>query len=130
MREQILEVIGSEGPVEVARLVRIIGRRFGLAVVRSARAEEIRRLIPADRLRKSALGEFAWPADLDMARWSGFRPADADHTRSLDEVAPEEIANAVAFLGSDESSFITAMDFLVDGGLSNAYVTPLEADFE
>lgn len=95
VREQILEVIGSEGPVEVARLVRIIGRRFGLAVVRSARAEEIRRLIPADRLRKSALGEFAWPADLDMARWSGFRPADADHTRSLDEVAPEEIANAM-----------------------------------
>lgn len=43
---------------------------------------------------------------------------------------PEEIANAVAFLGSDESSFITAMDFLVDGGLSNAYVTPLESDFE
>ncbi|MFD5225916.1 3-oxoacyl-ACP reductase [Microbacterium sp. NPDC058342] len=43
---------------------------------------------------------------------------------------PEEIANAVAFLGSDESSFITAMDFLVDGGLSNAYVTPLESDFD
>ncbi|MBS1696874.1 MAG: 3-oxoacyl-ACP reductase [Actinobacteria bacterium] len=43
---------------------------------------------------------------------------------------PEEIANAVAFLGSDESSFITAMDFLVDGGLSNAYVTPLDADFD
>lgn len=43
---------------------------------------------------------------------------------------PEEIANAVAFLGSDESSFITAMDFLVDGGLSNAYVTPLDSDFD
>lgn len=43
---------------------------------------------------------------------------------------PEEIANAVAFLASDESSFITATDFLVDGGLSNAYVTPLESDFE
>ena len=43
---------------------------------------------------------------------------------------PEEIANAVSFLGSDESSFITAMDFLVDGGLSNAYVTPLDADFD
>jgi NAD(P)-dependent dehydrogenase (short-subunit alcohol dehydrogenase family) len=43
---------------------------------------------------------------------------------------PEEIANAVAFLGSDESSFITATDFLVDGGLSNAYVTSLESDFE
>ena len=43
---------------------------------------------------------------------------------------PEEIANAVAFLASDESSFITATEFLVDGGLSHAYVTPLESDFE
>ena len=42
----------------------------------------------------------------------------------------EEIANAVAFLASDESSFITATEFLVDGGLSHAYVTPLESDFE
>jgi NAD(P)-dependent dehydrogenase (short-subunit alcohol dehydrogenase family) len=38
---------------------------------------------------------------------------------------PEEIANAVVFLASDESSFITASDFLVDGGISGAYVTPL-----
>lgn len=38
---------------------------------------------------------------------------------------PEEIANAVVFLASDESSFITATDFLVDGGISGAYVTPL-----
>lgn len=36
----------------------------------------------------------------------------------------EEMANAVLFLGSDESSFITASTFLVDGGISAAYVTP------
>jgi NAD(P)-dependent dehydrogenase (short-subunit alcohol dehydrogenase family) len=38
---------------------------------------------------------------------------------------PEEIAAAVAFLASDDSSFITASEFLVDGGLCGAYVTPL-----
>lgn len=37
-----------------------------------------------------------------------------------------EIAAAVAFLASDDSSFITASNFLVDGGISGAYVTPLD----
>jgi NAD(P)-dependent dehydrogenase (short-subunit alcohol dehydrogenase family) len=38
---------------------------------------------------------------------------------------PAEIAAAVAFLASDDASFITASNFLVDGGLTGAYVTPL-----
>ncbi len=38
---------------------------------------------------------------------------------------PEEMANAVVFLASDESSFMTASTFTVDGGISAAYVTPL-----
>ena len=38
---------------------------------------------------------------------------------------PEEIASAVAFLASDDASFITASTFLVDGGLTAAYVTPM-----
>lgn len=37
-----------------------------------------------------------------------------------------ELAAAVAFLASDDSSFITASNFLVDGGISGAYVTPLD----
>jgi NAD(P)-dependent dehydrogenase (short-subunit alcohol dehydrogenase family) len=35
-----------------------------------------------------------------------------------------EIASAAVFLASDESSYVTASTFMVDGGLSGAYVTP------
>jgi NAD(P)-dependent dehydrogenase (short-subunit alcohol dehydrogenase family) len=36
-----------------------------------------------------------------------------------------EIASAALFLASDESTYVNATTFLVDGGLSGAYTTPL-----
>lgn len=36
----------------------------------------------------------------------------------------EEIAKAALYLASDESSFVTGTSFMVDGGITAAYVTP------
>ena len=53
-------------------------------------------------------------AGLDLFRANGYESTTID-----------EIAAAVAFLASDDASFITASQFLVDGGITSAYVTPL-----
>lgn len=93
---QLEDVINHEGPIEVGRLARVVGRRFGLGRVRAGRSAEILRLIPPDlRITRDELGEFVWPPAIDPDTWTGYRTVDRDATRKLDEVAPQEIGNAM-----------------------------------
>jgi len=104
VREQILDVVSIEGPIEVGRLTRIVGRRFNLNAVRSARVEEMAKLIPRGQLKKSRkFGDFVWPIGVKPQEWTGFRSSVAAD-RPLDEIAPEEIANAMRHVIAQQGS--------------------------
>jgi NAD(P)-dependent dehydrogenase (short-subunit alcohol dehydrogenase family) len=70
------------------------------------------------------------PGPLKTELLMSFLNTDAKKQRRLVHVPmgrfgeAEEIARAALFLASDESSYITGTDFLVDGGITAAYVTP------
>ena len=57
----------------------------------------MRILVPEDLIHRSELGEFVWPHNLHRAHWSGFRRTPAGFSRPLDEIAGEEIVNALAY---------------------------------
>lgn len=72
------------------------------------------------------------PGSIDTPlMWSGVEDKDLDTIRKLAEEAepigrlglPEEVAMAVLFLVSDQSSFITGADLAVDGGLGARIAT-------
>jgi NAD(P)-dependent dehydrogenase (short-subunit alcohol dehydrogenase family) len=50
---------------------------------------------------------------------AAIREGYANYTTMLRLAQPEELANAALFLASDESSFMTGSDMVVDGGVSN-----------
>jgi hypothetical protein len=88
--------VEQEGPISTERLARSIARRFGWTRVPGARQRFILDLVPPELIRRSDLGEFVWPTQLDPTTWRGYRTTPADLVRPLTDIAPEEIVNAMA----------------------------------
>ncbi len=91
----IEEIIDAEGPVEIERLCKTAARCFDLKRVRSERLRSLMRLVPRQKIRRGSLGTFVWPDRLDPESWGQYRRDENSTDRSLDEVAPEEISNAM-----------------------------------
>jgi NAD(P)-dependent dehydrogenase (short-subunit alcohol dehydrogenase family) len=78
----------------------------------------------APGVRVNALAPGLVKTDMARALWEPAEELIAKRMPLQRLGEPEDIANAALFLASDESSFMTSTTFLVDGGLSAAYVTP------
>jgi hypothetical protein len=94
----MISAIESEGPIQLDRLVRLVAAGFGLHRVVAARHETILAVLPAGLATDPAAPEFAWPPSLDPLTWQGFRPTPDGVERSLEQVSPREIGNAMVAL--------------------------------
>jgi hypothetical protein len=89
------DILAAEGPTEVGRLGRLIGRRFGLARVRNDRIASIIACVPKERIRSSVHGDFVWPTDVTPDTWREYRRTPTDADRPLECIPPEEVRNAI-----------------------------------
>jgi hypothetical protein len=96
VRSSLREIVAAEGPIELQRLAKLTLARFGFAKPRADRRKAVLALLdPAVLRHHDGVGSFAWPSALDPRRWNGFRTTQARTDRAFEEIAPEEIANAV-----------------------------------
>ncbi|MCZ2854982.1 DUF3320 domain-containing protein, partial [Modestobacter sp. VKM Ac-2982] len=94
VRRVLTAGIKAEGPVHRDRLARLTASAFGLSRVTEARRDALLALLPASAVD----GDFLWPASIDRETWSWFRRQANSADRPLDQVAPQEIANAMVAL--------------------------------
>jgi hypothetical protein len=90
----LLAGIKAEGPIHVDRLARLTAAAFGLGRVAQGRKDAIAALVPASLMT----GDFVWPQPDQAAGWTGFRRQPGGSDRPLEQVAPEEIGNAMVAL--------------------------------
>jgi hypothetical protein len=94
VRRVLLAGVRTEGPVHQDRLVRAAAAAFGLSRVSETRRQALLALLPEG----SVVGEHVWPVGLDRATWTDFRRQAGSADRPLEQVAAEEVANAMVAL--------------------------------
>jgi hypothetical protein len=98
VRSSLHEIIAAEGPIEQQRLAKLTLARFGFVKTRQDRRRAVLALVDPGVLRHhEGVGTFAWPNAVDPRRWNGFRTTRSRGDRAFEEIAPEEIANAVRY---------------------------------
>ncbi len=96
VRDSLEEAIESEGPIEIDRLIRLVHGRFGVQRVSASRKQAILRFMPRGcQVTRFGGTRFYWPSHLDPDTWRGFRRSQGSADRKFDEIAPEEVANAI-----------------------------------
>jgi len=98
------EIAEFEGPIHIDRLAQLTAASFGVQRLWPAREKKLIYQIRQLGLVVDA-AKFVWPADVDPASWSEFRPNDSRVDRPFTEISPVEVSNAMRFLQASEPRF-------------------------
>jgi len=112
IRRIATEILATEGPIPVLRLVATVARRFGYTRIGEGRRNELLDSLRADFVITGSGGvEFAWPEGADPLAWRGATRSPSSDARAVTEVSPQEVANVAEMLVR-ESFSITAADLV------------------
>lgn len=96
VRAVAAEIVEYEGPIQIDRLASLTAQSFGVSRLHDARS---RKLVNQIKMLDCDVAEkFVWPAHIDRATWTEFRPNSSAINRPFHEVSPVEVANAARFL--------------------------------
>jgi hypothetical protein len=99
VRSAIEEILVIESPIHEDRLASVLVRRFNLDRLREARRSTIiNRFFTSLTITDHGFGRFVWRDAAQPAQWRGYRRSDAAAGRDLEQIAPEEVVNAMVDL--------------------------------
>lgn len=123
---------GGGSVINTSSLVALMGAAVSQCAYTASKGAvlSLTREIAVEFARRGIRANALCPGPLNTALIAGLFTDERARNRRLVHIPvgrlgeSEEIANAALFLASDESSFVTGAEFVVDGGITAAYVTP------
>jgi NAD(P)-dependent dehydrogenase (short-subunit alcohol dehydrogenase family) len=123
---------GGGSIINTSSLVAIMGAAVSQCAYTASKGAvlSLTREVAVEFARKGIRANALCPGPLNTSLIAGLFKDERARQRRLVHIPvgrlgeSEEIANAALFLASDESSFVTGAEFVVDGGITAAYVTP------
>jgi NAD(P)-dependent dehydrogenase (short-subunit alcohol dehydrogenase family) len=123
---------GGGSIVNVASFVALMGAAVPQIAYTASKGAvlSMTREIAAEFARKNIRANALCPGPVETPLMNAILSDPVKRQRRLVHIPPgrfaraSEIANAALFLASDESSFVNGTTFLVDGGITSAYITP------
>jgi NAD(P)-dependent dehydrogenase (short-subunit alcohol dehydrogenase family) len=123
---------GGGSIVNVASFVALMGAAVPQIAYTASKGAvlSMTREIAAEFARKKIRANALCPGPVETPLLNAILSDPVKRQRRLIHIPPgrfakaAEIANAALFLASDESSFVNGTAFLVDGGITSAYITP------